>query len=598
MAKLFELGEGILAPARPTPYRRKYDDPVHRPLRVFTQDPAASRFDGAVDTIMVPWEPVGPGPSGALFIVNDVHEPSGRVLGAIDLESRDVVLRQGLTPTTADPRFAQQMTYAIAMAVYERFQRALGRLPEFAPAIRTQGGGQLEIRPHFDEEDNAYYDPDRRALCFGYVKASKAAAGRLQPGAHVFTCLSHDVIVHETTHALLDGMRPLLILPSNPDVAAFHEGFADVVALLMRFRFTDVVRRGLEESGGSLNSRLLTQFADEWGRSEGDGRAALRRIVLRKGEPDAPVPSEDLYDKRKEHHDLGAVFVAAVFEAMSRVFDRKTKRLRKIAELGPAARDHVGELLAAEACRLANQFLNILIRAVDYCPPVDLTFGEFLRALITADRVTVPDDPYGYREALILAFRRYGITVPDVSDLGEESLLWRAPEKELPAIKGLSFAELKHGCEPGWFAEQQQREAQARFLGEFVTAPGRHRYFGIVPPGRRDDGTYDPPRIESVRTLRRLTPDEELDFHIVAEITQRAVRKGRAYYGGSTVILDEEGVIRFAIGKGVANAKRRAAADTFLSGAPAAYRAAFEGKPDASALLRRFHASKGRKRSV
>src|SRR5690606_4116731 len=153
-------------------------------------------------------------------------------------------------------------------------------------------------------------------------------------------------------------------------------------------------------------------------------------------------------------------------------------------------------------------------------------------------------------------------------------------------------AELKHGCEPGWFAEQEHREAQARLLGEFVTAPGRHRYFGIAPPGRHGDEQYDPPKIESVRTLRRLTPDEELDFHIVAEITQRAVRKGRAYYGGSTVILDEEGTIRFVIGKGVANAKRRTAADTFLSGAPAAYRAAFEGKADASALLRRFHASK------
>src|SRR5690606_10226694 len=140
-----------------------------------------------------------------------------------------------------------------------------------------------DICPHFDNDDNAYYDPDLRALCFGYVKAGPQAAGRLQKGAHVFTSLSHDVIIHETAHALLDGMRPLLMLPSNPDVAAFHEGFADLIALLMRFRYREVVLRGLEESNGALDARLLTQFAKEWGRTGGDGRAALRQVLLRKG---------------------------------------------------------------------------------------------------------------------------------------------------------------------------------------------------------------------------------------------------------------------------------------------------------------------------
>jgi hypothetical protein len=586
----YRLGDGITTAARPTPYLRESGEPVHRSLRVYTQDPGVSRFDGAIAELQVAWEPAGPGPSGALFVVHDVHDPTGEVFAPIDLDHRNVVGR-GLAPSTTNPQFAQQMTYAVAMTTYERFRMALGRLPELSPIVRRQRDGRLEIRPHFRQEDNAYYIPEEGSLCFGFVKSKAASAGRTQKGAFVFTCLAHDVVAHETSHALLDGMRPHLMLPSNPDVDAFHEGFADLVALLMRFRYPEVVRRGLEDSKESnLDSRILTELAREWGRSDGGGRDALRQVLYRQGRPDDPVDDRDLYDPDKEHHDLGAVLVAAVFEAISRVFDRKTRTVRKIAALAPGARDHLVELLTKSARDLAGQFLNIVIRAIDYCPPIDLTFGEFLRALVTADFVTVPDDPYGYREALVLAFRRYGITVPGVPDLSEESLLWRPPEIRMPPIADLSFANLRHNREPGWFAEQGERERRASVLGDFIT-DGRYRYFGIAEPGTREGEEYDVPVVESVRTLRRLSPDDELDFHIVAEVTQRVRRNRRWFFGGSTIVIDEAGHVRYVVGKGIRNRARREATDRFLARAPREYRAAFETDEwDRGSLVRRFHA--------
>jgi hypothetical protein len=592
----YRLGDGITGAAQPTPYLRKTGEPVHRVLRVYTQDPAVSRFDSAAADLLVAWEPAGPGPSGSLFVVRDVHEPTGDVFAPIDLDHREV-LGRGLPPSTTNPQFAQQMTYAVAMATYERFRMALGRLPEFAPIVRRQRDGRLEIRPHFRHEDNAYYLAEQGALSFGFVKSKSTSVGRTQEGAFVFTCLAHDIVAHETAHALLDGMRPHLMLPSNPDVDAFHEGFADLVALLMRFRYHEVVRRGLEDSKETnLDSRILTQLAREWGRSAGDGRSPLRQVLYRRGQPDKRVPKGDLYDPNKEHHDLGAVLVAAVFEAISRVFDKKTRTLRKIAALAPGARDYLIELLTREARDLAGQFLNIIIRAIDYCPPIDLTFGEFLRALVTADSVTVPEDPYGYREALVLAFRRYGITVPDVPDLSEEALLWRPPEVRMEPIAGLSFADLRHGCEPGWFADEEERKRRATVLGDFIT-DGRHRYFGIAEPGTRDDEEYDLPVIESVRTLRRLSPDDELDFHMVAELTQRVHRNKRWFFGGSAIIIDETGRIRYVIGKGISNRTRRKATDRFLASAPVEYRAAFENDEwNRSALIRRFHARPKRRK--
>ena len=66
----------------------------------------------------------------------------------------------------------------------------------------------------------------------------------------------------------------------------------------------------------------------------------------------------------------------------------------------------------------------ICIRALDYCPPNDITFGDYLRALITADLDIAPEDETGYRLALIEAFRARGIFPNRVNTLSIESLRW------------------------------------------------------------------------------------------------------------------------------------------------------------------------------
>ena len=86
------------------------------------------------------------------------------------------------------------------------------------------------------------------------------------------------------------------------------------------------------------------------------------------------------------------------------------------------------------------------IRALDYCPPVDITFGEYLRALITADADLVPDDDRGYRVAMIGAgkigsalvqyrgFRQRGFDVAAIFDVD--------PAKIGKAWNGLTVQEI------------------------------------------------------------------------------------------------------------------------------------------------------------
>src|SRR5262249_4628007 len=87
--------------------------------------------------------------------------------------------------------------------------------------------------PHAFSDANAFYSEKDHALLLGYFPSSDGERT-------IFTCLSHDVIVHETTHALVDGLRTRYTDPSSPDQAAVHEAFADVVALLSIFSLPEI----------------------------------------------------------------------------------------------------------------------------------------------------------------------------------------------------------------------------------------------------------------------------------------------------------------------------------------------------------------------
>lgn len=587
--------------ARLKPERLGAAVPVTRRLTVFTQDPATRRMDVSVAQAHIPYEPLEAGPGGCVVRVIDSDATTHQTYEPLDLDGLGTLAPFGVKPSTTDPRFAQQMTYAVAMATYDRFRQALGRVPDFAfPAVRKgeppdQDGEtfklKLHVYPHAMREDNAYYEPNRGALLFGYTFANKSAAMLNQPGGIVFTSLSHDVVVHEMTHALLDGMRAQFMLPSNPDVDAFHEAFADLVALFQRFQYVDLVSRAMGQAD-DLSSGLLTDIARQWGQTTGDGRSPLRSALVAAGDLDEPVKEEFWYDPQKEAHDLGAVLVAAVFDAFRWVYKQKTERVRKLAAGHSGARTEYIGLLTSHAQRLATQFLNILIRAIDYCPPVDVTFGEFLRALITADFDIVPEDPWGYREALILAFRRYRIVVSDVRDLSEDALLWRPPGQGLPLIGDLAFKELRQGSEPDRIPVQSELERRARALGAYVTEPGRLHLFGLIPARHAANNRVDKPVVESIRTLRRIGPDNSVNFDLVAEVIQRRkTDRGRWFYGGSTVIVGADGGIRYSVVKHVDSVRRRKIFTEYLATADSDRRQLFQqDRPNPALLLRGLHA--------
>src|SRR5262245_30540259 len=408
--------------------RTQLPPPSRRPLKIFASDPMLGRTAGNRVTIDVVNEALQPGPQGDRIEVIDYDGAHQRYYPPVNLDDAAVLMGNGIDPTESDPRFHQQMVYAVAMRTLENFDRALGRRIE----LRRNRYDRLRIFPHAFHGANAFYDPKLHDLLFGYFRADRTDPGPNLPGQNVFTCLSHDIIAHEMTHAIVDRLRRYFMEPSNEDVLAFHEGFADIVALFQHFSFQELLRDQIQRTRTDIRARtMLVELARQFGYASGVGQA-LRSAL--------DVPNARLYQTVIEPHERGSILVAAVFDAFFNIYQRRIRDLVRIATGGTGTLPQ-GDLhpdlvnrISSEASRTAQLILTMCIRAFDYLPPVDITFGDYLRALVTADYELQPGDDYGQRSAMIEAFRLRGIYADRVASLAEESLLWERADPSFPKL--------------------------------------------------------------------------------------------------------------------------------------------------------------------
>lgn len=445
-----------------------YPNPTMRRLRVFAFDPAASvSLDTAVinnAVIKLPWErkwegPLDIGPANDYLEVVDYDPGAGGFYPPVDLRDSNLLAQDGLPPAESSPQFHQQMVFAVAMRTIRNFERALGRpvfwsIPGDDPRVKTmrqkmitKGAGgypdftkRLRIYPHAMQAKNAFFSPAKGALLFGYFRGTPRFAGH--EGDWVFTCLSQDIIAHETTHAILHGLRRRGIEASNRDSLAFHEGFADIVALLQHFTMQPVVAHELGRTGGVLRSAsLLTGLANQFGEATGRNGPLRSALDLLRREQQASddrqaVKVATLRDA-VEAHERGQFLVAAVFDAFITIFERRTADLFVIAGRMPGDLQLPEKLisrLAEEAASIAASMLNICVRGLDYLPPASTTFGDYLRAMITADIDLVPEDPWNYRVALAESFRKREIAVERCMSYAPSSLAWEPLDRDRIAL--------------------------------------------------------------------------------------------------------------------------------------------------------------------
>lgn len=511
-----------------------------RPWTVLAQDPSIRGPGGRALTtkVWVPAERLAPGPQGHRVHVidydagTDRYTPSAKGNPEHDAFA-DVT---DISRLVASHRFHAQNVYAIVMATLTEFEAALGRQVPWA-FVR---GHQIKVAPHAFADANAYYTRDAQALAFGYFAGPR--------GRTLYSCLSHDIVAHETTHALIDGLRSGFLRPSSADQAAFHEGFADVIALLSVFKSAELIAHTLQRHPGTagalipsadltieaLQRSTLAGLAEEMGSAlSGIRGEPLRQSVRLK-------PSRRLKDTEafQEPHRRGELLVAAMLNTFLSVWVRRLDPRGRSRGLALSR-----SVVAEEGATAAQQLLRVAIRALDYAPPVDLSFSNFLSALLTADIELYPDDSkYGYRDQLRQCFAAYGI---DPSGRRRDgSGAWQAPQMPV-TFTGTHFEPM-----------QRDPDALFRFIWE------NQRALEIEPEAYT--------RVNSVRPCIRVGADQFMLRETIAEYVQTLiVRAGElkrwgidkpkpmpndmkvTLYGGGTLVFGESGALKYHIGKAV-----------------------------------------------
>jgi hypothetical protein len=98
--------------------------------------------------------------------------------------------------------------------------------------------------------------------------------------------------------------------------------------------------------------------------------------------------------------------------------------------------------VAREAATTADRLLRIVVRAFEFLPVVDVTFGDVLRAIVTGDRMLHPDDELRLRATLVEALRRRGIYPGSVASLAEDVLTWPEPVVPMSLTDGAEPVDL------------------------------------------------------------------------------------------------------------------------------------------------------------
>jgi hypothetical protein len=289
-----------------------------------------------------------------------------------------------------------------------------------APRLSWQVGAILPVDLDRGVDLNAFYD--RVGLRFFHARAG---------GRTVYSGESPDVVCHELGHAILDAIKPQLWNAASTEVAAFHESFGDISALLCALQLQTLRIAVLTETANAVyRTSRLSRLAEQlgWAIRQSNPTAAepdcLRNAVnsFFYRDPTSLPPQAPASSLSSEPHSFSRVFTAAIFEGLANMF--QTRPTQDEQNLLHASEDAARILIAA-------------VRSTNVVP-------DFY-SQVAAHMLDVVLSQFGdtkYEQALRSAFVRHGILPPAMA-IDVAATVTAAPEEQtadLP-LQQISVAE-------------------------------------------------------------------------------------------------------------------------------------------------------------
>lgn len=186
--------------------------------------------------------------------------------------------------------------------VNKQFPKALNRWP---------GASTLWVLPEAGQDLNAFYD--RRSIQLFF-------APHPNNSGLVYACNSGDVVTHELGHAILDTLRPDTWSAASLEVWAYHEAFADTIAMLSMLQHQEVL--DLVARRGVANPNMVNKVAEQLGNciyfyTRGNRPKNYLRLLLNNFKYQKPesLPEDAPYNKLAgESHSFGRLFAAAYYD--------------------------------------------------------------------------------------------------------------------------------------------------------------------------------------------------------------------------------------------------------------------------------------------
>jgi hypothetical protein len=402
-------------------------------------------------------------------------------------------------------------------------------------------GEQLLVVPRAGALENAFYHRESRSLQFYFGEL----AG--QRGRTVYSALSQDIVAHETTHAIVDGIAPDLYDAMSAESLAIHEGLADITAALLSMRNRESFGQAQAQSPEALRdlqqSSRFSRIAEEFGKWRGHGDA-LRDVCNRKTlDPDEPDDARRV--DTSSPHSLSEVLSGILFD----VFRNEVGALPDDPKLREEIRINARQIhdpARWQAAYAVNRLLSLIYKGLDWLPPGEASFAELIRAMVVADQAYLPRHPAARGMLLRCARERHVL------------------RGKLPKDATLGLVEGNH--DNLFSLLRSSSEARREFVD-------RHRETLGIPPAApvrvvcRMSALYEPPlipdptRSESfflspVVTRRELAAQSEL---LLVKLRWKSTEPNdlggawgrmRRFKAGATVVLDPEGCVRAVLRAG------------------------------------------------